>query len=305
MVDQERLKEVKNATIQLFTPLWQSNFNKNKRDIARCPGVNTLKDKFKNIPCVIVGAGPSLDKNIKYLHAAKDRTLIISCDAALKTLLSNSITPSLVVNLDPQEYVVDFFKGLDTRGLTLVASTVIHPSVLKMWFGRIIFYNKYAPDIPLFKQIQAVANEVGTLTPGGSVLSVAYDLSFKIGANPITFIGQDLSYSSGNVYTREIIHKEENLSSIYEKQKENIVSEMDIFGSNIPTIKSMSVTKQWLEWAFSQWKRDGALDVINSTEGGILKKGCQIMPLSEVIYRYCNKKINAIWMLNKILKYKV
>lgn len=305
MVDQERLKEVKNATINLFTGLWQNNFNKNRGDIIRNPGVFALKDRFKDVPCIIVGAGPSLDKNIKYLYAARDRSLIISCDAALKTLLHHSITPSLVVNLDPQKYVTEFFKGIDTKDLILVASTVVHPAVLKIWQGRVVFYNKYAPDIPLFEQIQKAVSGVGTLTPGGSVLSVAYDLAFKSGANPIAFVGQDLSYSKGNVYTRNSIYENEDLLSIFEKQSGNIISERDIFGLNIPTIKSMSVTKQWLEWAFSQWKRNGALNIINSTEGGILKNGCQIMPLSEVIYKYCSKKINTSWMLNKMLKYKI
>jgi hypothetical protein len=312
MVDQERLREVKNATIQLFNSLWQRNFNKNKSDIARCPGVIILKNKFKNIPCIIVGAGPSLDKNIKYLYTVKDSALIISCDAALKTLLYHSISPSFVVNLDPQKYVINFFKGIDTKNLTLITSTVVHPSVLKIWSGRVVFYNKYAPDIQFLNDIQKLGNNIGTLTPGGSVLSVAYDLAFKVGADPIAFVGQDLSYPAsrqagpkGNIYTRNTIYEDEDVFSTFEKQKDNIVNERDIFGMNISTLKSMFVTRQWFEWAFTQWKREGNLTVINSTEGGILDRGCQIMPLSEVVFRYCNKKFNLRWMFDKILKHKI
>ncbi|MDA0691486.1 MAG: hypothetical protein O3C58_06375 [Nitrospinae bacterium] len=66
----------------------------------------------------------------------------------------------------------------------------------------------------------------------------------------------------------------------------------------------MSVSKQWFDWAFTTWKRDGPIAIINCSEAGILTDNCQFMPLSEAIYKYCRKKINVAWMLKKALNKK-
>jgi hypothetical protein len=64
----------------------------------------------------------------------------------------------------------------------------------------------------------------------------------------------------------------------------------------------MSVSKKWFDWAFTTWKRPGLTEIINCSEAGILTKNCSLMPLSEAIYKYCNKKINVGWKIKKILK---
>ena len=92
------------------------------------------------------------------------------------------------------------------------------------------------------------------------------------------------------------------LNDTIEKQRENIVYETDINGRSLPTLKSMSVSKQWFDWAFSTWERPDPTTIINCSEAGILTEHCSLMPLSEAIFKYCNKKINVEWAIKKILK---
>ncbi len=143
---------------------------------------------------------------------------------------------------------------------------------------------------------------IGRLTPGGSVLSVAYDLAFQSGANPIIFTGQDLSYPKKKTHSRDSEDANVDLGATLEKQRENIVYETDVNGRSLPTLKSMSVSKQWFDWAFTTWKRPGQTEVINCSEAGILTDHCSLMPLSEAIYKYCRQKINVNWAIKKILK---
>ena len=72
--------------------------------------------------------------------------------------------------------------------------------------------------------------------------------------------------------------------------------------AGIETLKSMSVSKQWFDWAVSTWERPGPTTIINCSEAGILTEHCSLMPLSEAIFKYCNKKINVEWAIKKILK---
>ena len=302
MSEDRHIQEVKSATTLRFKETWQQNFQSNKSLIQKNPGVVSLTQKLKNIPAIIVGAGPSLDKNINLLGRAQGYSLILSSDAALKPLLSQSVKPSIVVSLDPQEEIAKFFQGVSHRGMTLVAPSIIHPRVLDLWEGRVVFFHKHAPDIPALMDIANQVPEIGRLTPGGSVLSVAYDLAFQSGANPIIFTGQDLSYPKKKTHSRDSEDESIGLESTLEKQRENIVYETDVNGHSLPTLKSMSVSKQWFDWAFTTWKRPGSTEIINCSEAGILTDHCSLMPLSEAIYKYCQKKINVDWMIKKIIK---
>jgi len=228
----------------------------------------------------------------------------VASDAALKPLVSQGVEPTFVVCLDPQEEITKFFTGVRHRGMTLVVPSIVHPRVLDLWEGNVVFYNKHAPDIPVLVEIGRRVPHLGVLTPGGTVLSVGYDLAFQSGANPIIFVGQDLSYSEKNVYTRDSAGGEQSLESTLERQRENIVYGRDINGRNLPTLKSMLVSKQWFDWAFTTWERDNPPDVINCSEAGILTDHCRWMSLSEALFRYCRKKINPSWTLQKALKSK-
>ncbi|MCH8157325.1 MAG: DUF115 domain-containing protein [Nitrospinae bacterium] len=302
MNEDGHIKEVKAATLLRFNDLWRQNFQANRNAIQKNPGVVALARKFEGIPAIVVGAGPSLDKNINLLGRARDHALILASDAALKPLLSQGVTPSMVVCLDPQEEITKFFQGVSHRGMTLIAPSIVHPRVLDLWEGNVIFFHKHAPDIPPLEEIANQLTHIGRLTPGGSVLSIAYDLAFKSGANPIIFTGQDLSYPKKKTHSRDSEDADVGLEPTLEKQRNNIVYETDVNGRSLPTLKSMSVSKQWFNWAFTTWKRPGPTEIINCSEAGILTDHCSLMPLSEAIFKYCKKKINISWTIKKILK---
>ncbi len=303
MSTNSHLDEVKDATIRRFAELWRANFQANLESIQRNPGTASLRGKFKNSPCIVIGAGPSLDKNIRLLRQVQDKAVLIASDAALKSLARHEIKPAFVVSLDPQDEITKFYANVPHKGITLVAPTIVHPRVLDLWEGAVVFFNKHAPDIPVLSEIQKQLPRVGTLTPGGTVLSVAYDLAFQSGGDPIIFVGQDLSYSPKNTYSRSSENGDEDFATRLKNQGENIVFETDVYGQRAPTLKSMSVSRQWFHWAFREWKRPEPLTILNCSESGILDQ-CEQMSFSEAIYKYCGKKVNVDWLMKKALKKK-
>ena len=300
----EQIREVKSATLLRFNQVWQRNFLRNQEVIQKNPGVIALKNRFRDIPCIVVGAGPSLDKNIRYLRKACERAVILCCDAALKPLLSHGIVPNFVLVLDPQEEIARFLSNVPQKGITLVVPTIVHPSILELWKEDILFFNKYAPDIPTLVEIQKMVPQIGILTPGGTVLSVTYDFAFQAGCNPILFAGQDLSYPKKNSHSHGTEAGGKGLKSTVEKEKDSIILEKDMNNKQLRTLKSMSVSKQWFSWAFTTWKRDNPLSVSNCSEAGILTDHCSLLTLNEAIYRFCKTKVNIPWMLKKALKRK-
>jgi len=304
MVDAKRLYEVKSATLANFARLWENNFEANRSLIGRSPAVTSLFGRFKDEPAIIVGAGPSLDKNIRWLEPARQGAIIICVDTILQALSHAGIAPTFVVSLDPQPDIRSLYEGVDTTTLTLVAPTIAHPAALAAWKGRIVFYNKYAPDIPQLTRIANAAPDTGYLIPGGTVLSVGLDLAFRAGANPIAFCGQDLSYPPGPAYSKNTVYGDAAYDTLFSSRLGDMVEDTDIFGRAVPTLKSLFVTKQWMEWAFTTWKRGHPADYYNCTEGGIVTNHCAIATLEEFVVRFCARKKNYAWRLEKALKRK-
>ena len=54
----------------------------------------------RDIPAIIVAAGPSLNKNIKELKRAKGKAFIIAVDTAIKPLASEKIIPDMFAIVD-------------------------------------------------------------------------------------------------------------------------------------------------------------------------------------------------------------
>jgi len=252
----------------------------------------------------VVGAGPSLDKNIRFLHRAQNKAVIISCDAALNPLMENGIIPDFVVCLDPQEEITRFLVNVPQGGITLVVPSIVHPHVLELWENNVLFFNKFAPDIPTLVEIQKMVPHIGILTPGGTVLSVTYDLAFQAGGNPIIFIGQDLSYPKKKSHSHGSDAAGKGLKLMMDRQKDQLVLETDINGQSLRTLKSMAVSKQWFDWAFTNFQRENPLMVVNCSEAGILTDHCSLRPLTETIFKHCARKLNVAWILKKALKKK-
>lgn len=303
-MDHQRIFEVKSATKQNFGALWLSNFEANRNRIRNAQGVSALFEKMPGVPALVVGAGPSLDKNLQYLRAAAGKAVIICVDTILKGLVDEGVEPDFVMTLDPQPDIGNFFHGVDTLKKILVAPTIAHPRALEVWRGDVVFYNKYAPDIPQLVKIASEDPNLGYLIPGGSVLTVGLDLAFRMGTNPIGFAGQDLSYLPGAAYSSNTIYAGMEQDEFLREKGDVIVKDKDIFGREVLTQKSLFVTKQWMEWAFTNWKRKQPADFYNLTEGGIVSKSCKVMPLSEWMARFLKEEKNIGWNIKKALRKK-
>ena len=68
----------------------------NVKPMVEDPGILSFKDCMKGKPAIVIGAGPSLNKSMKYLKEASHKAFLISVDAALKPLLEAGVRPHVV-----------------------------------------------------------------------------------------------------------------------------------------------------------------------------------------------------------------
>ncbi|MFH0775784.1 MAG: 6-hydroxymethylpterin diphosphokinase MptE-like protein [bacterium] len=273
------------ATVVQNSILWQTQIFQNLPLIVKNPPASLLFDRFKNIPAIIVSAGPSLDKNVDELSKAKGKALILCVDTALRTLLNHKIIPDVVVVLDASEHNYRLYlEGILSPDFRVLTSSAVFPEVFKAQ-GE-MFVTGFGHPFMLW--IERFIGARGVVKFGGSVSTSAFDFAIRIGANPIIFIGQDLSYPEGKFYT-------EGVPEAWQKEVEKKVSEMKkmmvpgIMGGEVETTEAMWA---WIEWFGFEIGLHKGIRFINATEGGAAITGTEVMKLSEVIDRFCTKEVN-------------
>lgn len=166
--------------------------------------VRVLTGRFPNVPAILVGAGPSLDRNVESLRKVGDRALVIAADTALRPLGAHSLVPQIVVTADPTEenarHLILAEPGSPQRRPWLVAEGSVASSSFQISRGK-AFTFRIADHEP-WPWLRSLGVDCGELRIWGSVLTAAFDLAVKAGCNPIVFTGADLAYTDGRPYCR-------------------------------------------------------------------------------------------------------
>lgn len=177
------------------------NTLRNLATIAAESDVSALDDLCPGAPAIVVAAGPSLDRMIEELRASDGRAVIIAVDTALRPLLTAGVRPHVVVAVDPSEINGTHLQNLpNPDGIWLVAEGSMQPGVFTRFRGRTFTFR--VSDHHPWPWFARHGIGRGTLKAWGSVLTSAFDLSLRMGCNPIIFAGADLAYSEGRPYCR-------------------------------------------------------------------------------------------------------
>jgi len=155
-------RTIKNAMIHLFQHLGNDPYDAllgvhqtiaNLLPLIEDPASSPLK-VFPRKAGIVIGAGPSLNKNIHLLKEAQNKALLVAVDAALKPLLNLGIQPHLVTNIERTAAVNAFFVNLERQDDTFfVFSPVAAPETYRAFPGPKIIAQRYTTlmnwlDIP-------------------------------------------------------------------------------------------------------------------------------------------------------------
>jgi hypothetical protein len=287
------------ATLVQSASLWQEQILINISVIIKCPGLKALYGRFPNTPAIIVGAGPSLDKNVAYLKYVKEKALIICVDTALRTLLNHDIKPDLVITIDATTKNYNYYlKGLDLSDIYLIAGPAVYPKTISS-FAPKVFVSSFGH--PLLDWIETFIGPRGTIKLGGSVSTAAFDLARRCGANPIIFIGQDLAFTDDKIYTSGV--KEERVKEVEKVMPTaDIMWVEDIYGGKVKTVRGAWT---WIKWFEHQISEIPHVLCIDATEGGAKIPGTKIMTLKKTIENYCQKSFNIHQTLQEATKHYI
>ncbi|AZR73892.1 hypothetical protein BBF96_11130 [Anoxybacter fermentans] len=269
-------------TYTIFGKQWTDNFFKNLYFAITNPGIKGLFDRFKDVPIIIISAGPSLNKNIHLLKELKGKAVLLCVGTAYKALKRHGIKPDAITSFDGSAMNYEIFRGLDVQDIPLIFDPVIYPDILKDYKGPLITANVSNMFLSWFEKQMDIS--IGNILVGASIANVTFDIARKLGGNPIIFVGQDLAYTDGRshaqgtIYEKRRIEAKGDISEVYVE---------DIYGRQVLSSRSFLVFLRWFE---NQIAKTKDRLIIDATEGGAKIRGTQIMPLAEVIEKYCQKE---------------
>ncbi len=269
-----------------------NNFLYNIGILHLYPGIYGFEGIFKKVPAVIVGAGPSLTKQLPLLKKYKDKMLIVALDAALPILVKKlKIYPHFVVMGDPTEKQVYNFTNIDTTKFYTIASSVTHPAVFRKVDPRHMAVYHVKSNSPITEIIPYHAGRKGGMPAGVLSSGSAFNFAGVMGCTPITFIGHDLSWPTPDKVYAEGVVKGKHSFQKAAKFKGDCLLFPDINSNLVLTHETFL---NFYFWMVSNAKQI-TTRIFNSSEAGILRsKEIRPMKFKDWTNKYCKQELVGV-----------
>ncbi len=281
------------ATKAAFSQSFYRNILENWDALLDSPGIAQLQDSLSGVPCVVVSAGPSLDKNAALLKSAGDKALIVTVATALKALRNAGIRPDFVMANDPDRSTLRAFgPGAPEPDLWLVYDPCVPADIVECFAGHRLAAESGAALSQWLARNHLAHGSLGTVL---SVAHAAYQFARHLGCTPIILTGQDLAFDrtrmhcSGSFYDQfhcDRVNERLPVQSLeqqkFEGYAESLGTLSDVFGQPAATTLALDAYRNRFAEVIG-----GAADVINATEGGIPIPGVENRTLREALHRHC------------------
>lgn len=156
-------------------------------------------------PIILVAAGPSLQKNIKWLKQNQNKFIIVALSATLSILEKEGIVPDIVTHLDGFDASTVHFKKLDS--LAFLSETIF---LLSARTPTEIVSILKKENLFFFENGTKYKKSFGSLS-APCVGSITYQLLLKLGVQNLYLLGLDLAldqngqtHSEGHEYAQQI-----------------------------------------------------------------------------------------------------
>ncbi len=301
---------VNDATHRLRAREWISDVLENIELLEHSPTFLGLAEKLKDVPAFIVGAGPSLGKNIQLLADAKKKGIVIAVNTSARALAAKGITPQVLAcmeSIDLSELLSQLpFIDEVVRAISLTA----HPRTARTGAGPLL---PVYEGLPQLAPLSALGKAPG-LAVCGSVSTLAFSLAQRLGCSPIVFVGQDLAYTGGQTYAAGTAYEgskvrvsadgrslEHEHSAALQRANSGLTKceplrEVEAWGGQGSALSGIgfSAIRSWLELASELLSRERPDQrLINATEGGARIKGFEELPLAQVLAELPERHVSA------------
>lgn len=244
---------------------------------------NSFFGKFKGVPAIICGAGPSLAKHLPLLKEHLDKAVVFAGGSALNVLNSAGFQPHFGAGIDPnpaqftrmslnQAYEVPFF----------YRNRMYHDAFRLIHGPRLYITGAGGYDTAEYfeKELKIAGEE---LDEGHNVVNFCVEIAQAMGCNPLIFVGMDLAYTGMKEYAPGVVEdatvSQTAILDVTDQDAKAIVRD-DLYGKPTFTLWKWVAESEWIG---NYPKEHPGLRMINCTEGGLGFPGIPNRPFKEVV----------------------
>lgn len=282
---QDELKSITDSVIQaakqVFISMGCSNdsFNrwmngsKNFGNMLRSYNGKNLVNKFKDVPAVVIGAGPSMDEFIDYVekYDLQNKACLIACDASLRKLLKKGIKPHFVTRCERK--LTGIFDGVnkeDTKGIYYVYYPWCAPEFVDMFEESIMVFRDNG--LCTWTQLDHLRCN-GGVSSANAGLELAHDL----GCKDIVLTGIDLCFLDGKSHTGGTM-----VEFDIEKSKPKWTEIDSNSGEKVTTIPVWFRCLSEYQSSIVKYQRVNNPKIINTSLRGARIVGTEVKPWEEI-----------------------
>lgn len=233
-----------------------------------------LTNQFDNIPAIVCGAGPSLEKNYTIVSQLQDKALIIACGSAITKLTHWNIDPHFGIALDPSPKEFDILKTHKAKNMMLIFRNRLFHTVTDLFDHKAYLANQKAhPMSNYYENHLGIKN---TLSEDGiTSLTMGCSFAHLMACNPIILVGADLAYTHQKTHAGSLPCIPTHSSFC---NWEKLIKTKDIYGKETTTAFKWLVESDWIS-QFAEEK--SSTSFLNGTEGGLGFKGIENIVLQK------------------------
>jgi hypothetical protein len=297
-------------TYEVRSRIWVEDILENLSTIVGTSPFMSLTGKFRGVPAFIVGAGPSLDRNIRLLEEAAKKGIVIAVNSSGKALARHGLAPHVMAcieSIDSSKLMAELpFIDDVVRAFSLCAA----PNILKTGKGPLLPIHELLPQFA--RPLEQLTGASGVAVCG-SVSTAAFSIAHALGCSPIVLLGQDLAYTSGRTHasgswwdeSRATVNKEtgemkldwsDTLKKVGYRHGAEPLTEIPAWGGEGTVFSGISFSgiRGWFESAASMLtEAREELRLVNATEGGGRIAGFEETRLSDVLADLPERNITA------------
>jgi hypothetical protein len=273
-----------------FQKRWIINSMKNFKHVLNTPNaIVENKGKFKDIPAILVAAGPSLNEEIENIRKIKDEGLayIFSVGSAINTLIANNIHPDAATTYDPTEHNQKVFlkvKEQNIKDIPLIFGSSVGYETIENYPGKLYHMITSQDKISNYYLDNENTEPIDIVLDAPSIAVVTLQLLNYLGFNPIILAGQNLAYVGSKQHSEGVFYS----NDLSDEELKNALDVKDVYGNTIKTNNGYNSMRRQME---SYIKQLNNLTVINTTKGGAAIDGAPFVELDKVMKDYLKNRV--------------
>ena len=254
--------------------------------------LSVIKQRLEgDIPGIILGGGPSLDKVIPWLKINQNKVWIFAASRICKRLLKEGITPDFIGVFDGQPLILEYSKEMYEFQKKSILITGEHPyrPLIRQWSGLKVYSRRRFP--------WAKGAEENFISDGPTVTNALFGIAAYLGVSNFYLAGVDFCFTLEGV-----CHESGSIESKNRQKDNSDTTAINYRGEEVGTNIQLYDARNLFEEQFLRLRKTWPnLQAHNLNDGAAVVKGIDFQPMTEV--KFGRDKFNAVEVFGELLQF--